>query len=61
MVVAIAILNAPPLSHDCCSLIRFPVGDVGVEVATEATYTVTVQTETGEETSELAFLMSDFQ
>jgi hypothetical protein len=49
MAVAIAILNASPLSHDCCSLTEFPVGDVGVEVATEATYAVTVQTETEKE------------
>jgi len=49
LVVAIAILNASPLSHDCCYLIKFPVGDVGVEVAAEATYAVTVQAETGEE------------
>jgi len=61
MVVATAILNASPLSHDCCSLTRFPVGDVAVEVAAEATYAVTVQAETGEEMGELAFLMSDFQ
>jgi len=46
MVVATAILNASPFSHDCCSLTRFPVGDVGVEVAAEATYAVTVQAET---------------
>jgi hypothetical protein len=50
MAVAIAILNAS-LSHDCCSLIKFPVGDAGVEIAAKATYAVTVQAETGEETS----------
>ena len=60
MVVAIAILNASPLSRDCCYLIKFPVGDVAVEVATEATYAVTVQAETGEEMGELAFLTSGF-
>ena len=51
MAVAIAILNASLLSHDCCYLIKFPVGDVGIEIAAEATYAVTVQAETGEETS----------
>ena len=61
MVVAIAILNASPLSHDCCYLIKFPVGDVAVEVAAEATYAVTVQAETVEEMGELVFLISDFQ
>jgi hypothetical protein len=61
MVVAIAILNASPLSRDCCYLIKFPVGDVAVEVATEATYAVTVQAETVEEMGELVFLISDFQ
>jgi hypothetical protein len=60
MVITMAILNAS-LSHDCCSLIKFPVGDVAVEVAAEATYAVTVQAETGEEMGELAFLISDFQ
>jgi hypothetical protein len=47
MVIAIAILNAS-LSHDCCSLIKFPIGDMCIEAA-EATYAVTVQAETGEE------------
>ena len=60
MAVAVAILNAS-LSHDCCSLIKFPVGDVAVEVAAEATYAVTVQAETVEEMGELVFLISDFQ
>jgi len=61
MVVAIAILNASSLSHDCCSLIKFPARDVGVEVAAESTYAVTVQAETREEMGELVFLMSGFQ
>jgi len=59
MAVAIAILNASPLSYDCCYLIKFPVRDVGVEVAAEATYAVTVQAETGE-MGELTFLTSGF-
>jgi hypothetical protein len=61
MAVAIAILNVSSPSYDCCSLIKFLVGDMCVEVTAEATCAVTVQAETGEEMGELAFLMNGSQ